>query len=57
MIKRAEVRCQNMDKEGVPLSSGIDIIDEETASDETLSVQKMPSSRYYETTRVKTYSL
>ena len=34
MINRAQQRCQNMDKEGVPSSSGIDIIDEETESDE-----------------------
>jgi hypothetical protein len=30
-----------MDKEGVPSSSGIDIIDEETESDETPPVKKM----------------
>jgi hypothetical protein len=41
MIKRAQVRCQNMEKEGVPSSSGIDIIDEETESDETPPVKKM----------------
>jgi hypothetical protein len=41
MIKRAQVRCQNMDKEGVPSSSGIDIIDQETESDETPPVKKM----------------
>ena len=40
-MKRAQVRCQNMDNEGVPLSSGIDIIDEETESDETPPVKKM----------------
>ena len=40
MIKRAQVRCQNMDKEGLPSSSGIDIIDEETESDETPPVKK-----------------
>jgi hypothetical protein len=34
MINRAQQRCQNMDKEGVPSSSCIDIIDEETESDE-----------------------
>ena len=34
MIKRAQVRCQNMEKGGVPSYSGIDIIDEETESDE-----------------------
>jgi hypothetical protein len=34
MIKRAQVHCQNMDKGGVPSYSGIDIIDEETESDE-----------------------
>ena len=34
MINRAHERCQNVDKEGVPSSSGIHIIDEETESDE-----------------------
>jgi hypothetical protein len=34
-----------MDKEGAPSSSGIDIIDEETGSDETPPVKKMLSSR------------
>jgi hypothetical protein len=35
MTKRAQVGCQNMDKEGVPAYSGIDIIiDEEMESDE-----------------------
>jgi hypothetical protein len=34
MTNRAQERCQIMDKEGVPSSSGIDIIDEETELDE-----------------------
>jgi hypothetical protein len=35
MINRAQESCLNMDKKGVPnSSSGIDIIDEETDSDE-----------------------
>jgi hypothetical protein len=29
MTNRAQERCQNTDKKGVPSSSGIDIIDEE----------------------------
>jgi hypothetical protein len=40
MINRAQERCQNMDKEGVPSSSGVDIIDGETESDETPPVLK-----------------
>ena len=39
MIKRAQVRCQNMDKEGLPSYSGIDIIDEETESDECCDIR------------------
>jgi hypothetical protein len=47
MINRAQQRCQNMDKEGVPSSSGIDIIDGETESDETTPpVKKMLRSTH-----------
>jgi hypothetical protein len=52
MINRAQERCQNMDKEGVPSSSGIDIIDGETESDGTPPVKKM--LRY---THVKSHNL
>ena len=46
MINRAQERCQNMEKEGVPSSSGIDIIDGETESDETPPVKKMLRSTH-----------
>ena len=46
MINRTQERCQNMDKEGVPSSFGLDIIDEETESDETLPVKKMLRSTH-----------
>ena len=46
MINRAQERCQNMDKEGVPSSSGIDIIDGETESDETPPVKKILRSTH-----------
>ena len=46
MINRAQERCQNMDKEGVPSSSDIDIIDEETESEETPPVKKMLRSTH-----------
>ena len=42
MINRAHERCQNMDKEGVPSSSGIHIIDEETESDEYECINIIP---------------
>jgi hypothetical protein len=40
MINGAQERCQNMDKEGVPSSSGIDIIDEETNQMNTSAAAK-----------------
>ena len=57
MIKRAQVRCENMDKEGEPSSSGIDInIDEETESDETPHVKRMLRSLSSPATSVTTKS-
>jgi hypothetical protein len=46
MIDRAQECCQNMDKEGVPSSSGIDIIYGETESDKTPPVKKMLRSTH-----------
>ena len=46
MINQAQQHCQNMDKEVVPSSSGIDIIDGETESDETPPVKKMLRSTH-----------
>ena len=46
MINRAQERCQNMEIEGVPSSSGIDIIDGETESDETPPVKKILRSTH-----------
>jgi hypothetical protein len=53
MINRAQERCQNMDKEGEPSSSGIDIIDGKTESDETPPVIK----KMLRSTHVKSHNL
>jgi choline kinase len=46
MIKRAQVHCQNMDRECVPSSSGIDINNDE----ETESVNQMKLHQLHLTT-------